>query len=238
MTAPHCTALQSSTKAVKGACLQRTWRPRAADALKYLPSNSSCSPSRLQVCSSHHPDQDVGSRTPAAKAAIFTGTYATVAGLALTMSPVTVFGLLFDATAVPRGWIRVGGILFALIGMQYLGAGLRDGRMPPPSPQKESPSSDAHDASENERTGSGKSPQAPVGRPVAYSRSFYEASIWSRLFLACGFAVLVAAQESQLTLLVLAALNLAGALSMLSAVRRTDKALNLAADNKQSRLSS
>ncbi|KAF5841156.1 hypothetical protein DUNSADRAFT_14159 [Dunaliella salina] len=219
MTAPHCTALQSSTKAVKGACLQRTWRPRAADALKYLPSNSSCSPSRLQVCSSHHPDQDVGSRTPAAKAAIFTG-------------------LLFDATAVPRGWIRVGGILFALIGMQYLGAGLRDGRMPPPSPQKESPSSDAHDASENERTGSGKSPQAPVGRPVAYSRSFYEASIWSRLFLACGFAVLVAAQESQLTLLVLAALNLAGALSMLSAVRRTDKALNLAADNKQSRLSS
>ena len=30
-------------------------------------------------------------------------------------------GLLFDPSDVPVGWIRVGGILFALIGLQYLG---------------------------------------------------------------------------------------------------------------------
>lgn len=35
-------------------------------------------------------------------------------------------GILFDASAVPRGWIRVGGILFALIGAQYLGTGFGD----------------------------------------------------------------------------------------------------------------
>ncbi len=35
-------------------------------------------------------------------------------------------GLLFDASQVPQGWIRVGGILFSLIGLQYLGTGLGD----------------------------------------------------------------------------------------------------------------
>lgn len=35
-------------------------------------------------------------------------------------------GLLFSAAEVPRGWIRVGGILFYLIGLQYLGTGLGD----------------------------------------------------------------------------------------------------------------
>uniref|UniRef100_A0A7S3QQ87 Uncharacterized protein n=1 Tax=Dunaliella tertiolecta TaxID=3047 RepID=A0A7S3QQ87_DUNTE len=192
MRAPRCTAeLQCSARPVKGACLQRTFRTRrtlAAGLRKQPPSNSRCGPSKLQVCranSVHHPSQEAGSRTPAAKAAIFTGTYATIAGLALVISPVTVFGLLFDASAVPRGWIRVGGILFALIGMQYLGAGLRDGRVPPPAPQRESPRPSASGIAEGESTGSGGSPQAS-SRPVAYSRSFYEASIWSRLFLACG----------------------------------------------------
>ncbi len=95
-------------------------------------------------------------RSPAAKAAIFTGTYATIAGIALVLAPQTVFGeggaakarysawayrsdprtpfsiqhttmlipamtsagLLFNAQELTVGWIRVGGVLFALIGMQ------------------------------------------------------------------------------------------------------------------------
>ena len=55
-----------------------------------------------------------------------TGLYATIAGLALLVAPVTSFGLLFDARSVPTCWIRLGGVLFALIGMQYLGTGLAD----------------------------------------------------------------------------------------------------------------
>ena len=35
-------------------------------------------------------------------------------------------GLLFDAAAVSQGWIRVGGILLATFGLQYLGAALFD----------------------------------------------------------------------------------------------------------------
>ena len=46
-------------------------------------------------------------------------------------------GLLFDASAIPRGWIRVGGILFALIGMQYFGAGLNDTPLPAATPQSQ-----------------------------------------------------------------------------------------------------
>ncbi|KAG1672137.1 hypothetical protein FOA52_001725 [Chlamydomonas sp. UWO 241] len=81
--------------------------------------NKGCARARLQ--------------SPAAKAAIFTGSYAAVAGLALMLAPMSAFGLLFDASSVPRGWIRVGGILFALIGAQYLGTGLGDAPVAPGS---------------------------------------------------------------------------------------------------------
>ncbi|KAG2429964.1 hypothetical protein HYH02_013915 [Chlamydomonas schloesseri] len=61
------------------------------------------------------------SGTPHIQAALFTGTYAVVFGLALCLAPQQVFGLLFAAETVSSGWIRVGGILFTLIGWQYLG---------------------------------------------------------------------------------------------------------------------
>ncbi|KAG2423440.1 hypothetical protein HXX76_015311 [Chlamydomonas incerta] len=66
------------------------------------------------------------SGTPHIQAALFTGTYAVIFGLALCLAPQQVFGLLFAAEAVSSGWIRVGGILFTLIGWQYLGTASGD----------------------------------------------------------------------------------------------------------------
>ncbi|GBF98271.1 hypothetical protein Rsub_10934 [Raphidocelis subcapitata] len=63
---------------------------------------------------------------PAAVAAAFTGLYALLAGAALVAAPATVFGLLFDAASVPKGWIQVGGVLFATFGLQYLGTAWGD----------------------------------------------------------------------------------------------------------------
>ncbi|GFH25249.1 uncharacterized protein HaLaN_23182, partial [Haematococcus lacustris] len=124
-------------------------------------------------------------RTPAAKAAIFTGTYAITAGLALLAFPVTSFGMLFDASAVPTGWIRVGGMLFALIGYQYLGTGIADSPLV------------------------NKDGQVHAG-PL-YARSFYMSSVFSRLFLVAAmlgagsqrpfFVALVATKQSPVNLL-------------------------------------
>lgn len=43
-------------------------------------------------------------------------------GAVLIAAPVTVFSLLFDATAVTKGFIRLGGGLLALFGLYYWGA--------------------------------------------------------------------------------------------------------------------
>lgn len=91
-------------------------------------------------------------------------------------------GLLFDPQAVPAGWVRVGGVLFALIGWQYLGTASGD-------PQ-----------------GLG-----PLG--------FYLSTVWSRMALVCAFCALVMTGQAPPGLLVLAALNLAGAASMALALR-------------------
>mmetsp|Transcript_38377 Transcript_38377/g.85453 ORF Transcript_38377/g.85453 Transcript_38377/m.85453 type:complete len:206 (+) Transcript_38377:42-659(+) len=132
--------------------------------------------------------KSASNRAPAATAAIFTGTYATIAGAALVLAPTTVFGLLFDAAAVPTGWIRFGGILLATFGVQYLGAGLLDKR------------------------GDTAQAQGAV--------SFYRATIWSRLFLVAGCAALAVSRELPMTVLLLAALNMAGATSMALALRK------------------
>lgn len=44
-------------------------------------------------------------------AALFTGTYITLVGLAVLIWPVRVFSLLFNAKTIATGWIRVGGVL-------------------------------------------------------------------------------------------------------------------------------
>lgn len=73
------------------------------------------------------PHTHTHSANPPATAAAFTGLYAVAAGLALLAAPRPTLGLLFaDAAAVPSGWIRVGGVLFATFGLQYLGAALGD----------------------------------------------------------------------------------------------------------------
>ncbi|GLC41727.1 hypothetical protein PLESTB_000683700 [Pleodorina starrii] len=130
-----------------------------------------------------HDRQGTGKAPPHVAAAVFTGTYAVIFGVALALAPKQVFGLLFGAETVSSGWIRVGGILFTLIGWQYLGTARAD------------------------RKGEG-------------ALGFYRATIWSRLALSVAFALLVAVRESPPGLLVLAALNLFGAVSMHLALRR------------------
>jgi hypothetical protein len=44
-------------------------------------------------------------------AALVTGAYITLVGLAVLIWPVRVFGLLFNAKTIAPGWIRVGGVL-------------------------------------------------------------------------------------------------------------------------------
>ncbi|GIL57252.1 hypothetical protein Vafri_12509 [Volvox africanus] len=123
------------------------------------------------------------SNQPHIAAAIFTGTYAVIISIALVLAPKQTFGLLFGAEPVPPGWIRVGGVLFNLIGWQYLGTALAD------------------------RKGQG-------------ALGFYRTTVWSRVALAVAFALLVATGQLPATLLVLAAINLLGALSMHIALGR------------------
>ncbi|GLI67601.1 hypothetical protein VaNZ11_011843 [Volvox africanus] len=124
------------------------------------------------------------SNQPHIAAAIFTGTYAVIISIALMLAPKQTFGLLFGAEPVPLGWIRVGGVLFTLIGWQYLGTALAD------------------------RKGQG-------------ALGFYRTTVWSRVALALAFALLVATGQLPATLLVLAAINLLGALSMHVALGRS-----------------
>lgn len=67
-----------------------------------------------------------------------------------------------------------------------------------------------------------QSPQQQQQPPTwAYcSSGFYEASVWTRLALAAAFAVLVAVCKAPAGLLVLALVNILGALSMWGALRR------------------
>ena len=89
--------------------------PRACCPLRlYLPRQplTICKRAHPPVCAVNRTAETDGAgstRTPAAKAAIFTGLYATLGGVALCIAPVSVFSLLFDASSVPQGWIRVGG---------------------------------------------------------------------------------------------------------------------------------
>jgi len=133
------------------------------------------------------------------RAALVTGAYATVAGLALCAAPRSVLGLLFaEAATLPRGWIRVGGVLFACFGLQYLLAGLASAR-------------------------GWWGLQADVGGDASRTaRAFYAASIPSRLFLAAAFAAVVAAGEVGPALLLLSALNAVGAAAMWRALRSTE----------------
>ena len=60
--------------------------------------------------------------THADSAAKFTAAYACALGAALMAAPTPVFSLLFDASAVPRGYVRLGGSLLALFGVYYAAA--------------------------------------------------------------------------------------------------------------------
>lgn len=61
-------------------------------------------------------------RKNCAKSAMITAAYAMALGAALMTAPVTVFSVLFDPSAVSKGFIRLGGALLALFGLYYYGA--------------------------------------------------------------------------------------------------------------------
>jgi hypothetical protein len=127
------------------------------------------------------------------RASIITGCYALLFGLLLVAAPAKVFGLLFDPSQVPAGWIQVGGVLFATFGLQYLISGMW-------------PSFGLHDTVEKQ--------------VWSKASSFYVASVWSRAFLVVMFCALVALQRVEVALLALAAINLVGLLGMQRALTR------------------
>ena len=212
-----------------------------------------CAPRRLDThslpCATNpppnKPHHTKNSANPAATAALFTGAYALAAGAALVAAPKAALGLLFDASAVPPGWIRVGGVLFATFGLQYLGAALGDFWLLSKRREAAAAAAAAGRAAaagatgtaaaaaaerREERGGDGGGGAAPsVLSQSSSSTGFYWATVWARLALAAAFAGLVAAGCCERGLLVLAALNAAGAASMASALRRQGRALAEAA---------
>lgn len=221
-------------------------------------------------------------------------------------------GLLFDAKALESGWIRLGGVLFATFGMQYLGTALIDWRtahssshsiegLPDMPFRPATPHGDSHNskdsssaaagnnhrdkgsraqqhlrrsnrtavqdhptisAAEDRVAGAGVTQRSRAGQPalgiyneppsvssssssgagssdlsasatdqhhhagvhhlswLCSSTGFFEASVWSRLMLAVLFCVLVVVGECQVALLLLAVLNLLGALGMMNALKQ------------------
>eukprot|EP00192_Tetraselmis_astigmatica_P002157 CAMPEP_0117690504 /NCGR_PEP_ID=MMETSP0804-20121206/25163_1 /TAXON_ID=1074897 /ORGANISM="Tetraselmis astigmatica, Strain CCMP880" /LENGTH=988 /DNA_ID=CAMNT_0005503557 /DNA_START=93 /DNA_END=3058 /DNA_ORIENTATION=+ len=119
---------------------------------------------------------------PPLMAAMITGAYISLAGLLLMAAPVTVFGLLFDASKIAAGWIRVFGVICVTFGSYYIGSALGDIR----------------------------------GR----DNSFYISTVVGRLFLVVSLCIIVARQELQPSLLILAAVNLLGAFTMWLALRQ------------------
>jgi hypothetical protein len=49
-------------------------------------------------------------------------------GVAVSLFPVTLFGVLFDVTKISSGWMRVLGVLAATFGCYYLGTAFGDQR--------------------------------------------------------------------------------------------------------------
>lgn len=223
---------------------------------------------------------------PAAATSLFTGIYALLAGAALIAAPRAVLGLLFDAGAVPAGWIRVGGVLFGTFGLQYIGTAWGDWCRVAQARKRQSDrladkqvaierqrlgmvqqaaerqrQRDEHDAdgtgaasaehasldsaARAQRAAAEGETESPlfgwddgfrdgfgsVGAATAEddrrhsnllysSSSFYQASVWSRLVLAAAFVLLVSLRCCEPGLLLLAAANAAGAVSMAMALRR------------------
>jgi hypothetical protein len=121
--------------------------------------------------------------------AVFAAT--TLLKRSITRAPLRICttGLLFDAAEVTAGWIRFGGVLLALIGMQYFGAGWRDSQLPM-SAQASQPSPQPMTGSVAAASSLHASHRcAPLSTSFRYARSFYESTIWSRAFLCIGVRV-------------------------------------------------
>ncbi|GAQ82280.1 protein with septum formation inhibitor MinC domain [Klebsormidium nitens] len=124
--------------------------------------------------------------TKPAWAALFTGAYISVVGLAVLLWPVKLFGLLFNVKSISPGWIRVGGVLAMVFGAYYLGTPL-------------------------------------LAQQGLGAEAFYWSTVVGRVFLFTAFCLLVALRLAQPGLLVLGAVNLAGAFAMYQALNFEDK---------------
>jgi hypothetical protein len=134
---------------------------------------------------------------PPAAAAALTGAYALIAGGALVAAPATTLAVLAPAAsaALPPGWIRLGGLILATFGAQYTLASYYDCR------------------------GGG----GGDGGGSAGASAFYRASVPSRLALAAALALLVASGQVERGVLILAALNATGSLSMRKALAKAKR---------------
>ena len=99
-------------------------------------------------------------------------------------------GLLFDATLVTSGLIRLGGSFLTLIGLQYLGTAIGDGFL-----------------------------QTALPQWLTRLCSFYHSTIISRVFLVSVVVCLVSLGALEAMWLLFAAMNAIGAWSMFRATR-------------------
>ena len=123
-----------------------------------------------------------------------TGAYISLVGLALLIFPSTTFHLVFPRGGVEKPFIRLGGVLCQLFGVYYLGASYGDAL-----------------------SSSSRSP--PKSQTMQGISAFYMSTIIGRVYLAAVIPLLCATCNLSALALVLALVNLAGALSLRRALR-------------------
>lgn len=129
--------------------------------------------------------------TTTSRVAACTGVYISLVGLALLIWPSTTFHLVFPHGGIDKPFIRLGGVLCQLFGIYYIGASYGDG------------------------SSLSKSEQSMQGG----IRAFYMSTILGRMYLAVIIPVLCATCNLSWRAMLLAVLNLAGALSLRRALR-------------------
>ncbi len=117
-------------------------------------------------------------------------------------------------------------MLFAVIGLQYLGTALGDWhaarsiQRPVSNAPLSSDGMGGRDSSSDATLPSGSGQSGATTPSEVGNTSFYVASVWSRLVLVAAFSALVALGRCERGLLVLAAVNAAGAAGMWRALQQ------------------
>lgn len=132
--------------------------------------------------------------SPTSRVAFSTGAYISVVGLALLIFPSTTFHFVFPRGGVEKPFIRLGGVLCQLFGFYYLGASYGD------------LASSSQSASQSRKC----------------IRAFYMSTIIGRIYLAAVIPLLCVTCDLSARALLLAVINLLGALSLRRALRMSE----------------